>query len=112
MPGFDRTGPWGEGPRTGGARGYCNPAQSGPRPPMYRPGRGRGRGHRNMYWATGLTGWMRSGQFRPEGFPFTASYTKEQEVALLKEQAAFLKDELGVIDSRLRDLESEGKSVD
>ena len=26
MPGFDRTGPMGAGPMTGGARGLCNPA--------------------------------------------------------------------------------------
>ena len=25
MPGFDGTGPAGRGPRTGGARGWCNP---------------------------------------------------------------------------------------
>jgi len=25
MPGFDRTGPRGMGPMTGGARGHCNP---------------------------------------------------------------------------------------
>lgn len=25
MPGFDRTGPMGEGPRTGGGFGYCGP---------------------------------------------------------------------------------------
>ena len=29
MPGFDGTGPWGTGPRTGGARGFC---QTGKRP--------------------------------------------------------------------------------
>ena len=25
MPGFDRTGPMGMGPRTGGGRGFCQP---------------------------------------------------------------------------------------
>ena len=29
MPGFDRTGPMGAGPMTGGARGLCNPATAG-----------------------------------------------------------------------------------
>ena len=54
MPGFDRTGPSGMGPMTGGARGYCNPSQAayGPAPSWepgysgagFRLGMGRGRG--------------------------------------------------------------------
>lgn len=39
MPGFDRTGPRGQGPRTGGGRGYC-----GPDPNPGAPLRGVGRG--------------------------------------------------------------------
>ncbi len=57
MPGFDGTGPMGQGPLTGGRRGYCAgavPGQWG--------GRGGGRGWRNQYYATGLTGWQRQGQ--------------------------------------------------
>ena len=88
MPGFDKTGPMGMGPMTGGARGLCNPyrrpsARMGSMP-WLGGGRGRGRGHRNMYWETGLPGWMRSEQFRREGLPFTAPYSKEQEMDLLK----------------------------
>jgi hypothetical protein len=41
MPGFDRTGPQGAGPMTGGRRGFCNPA-SGDIQPAY--GRGYGYG--------------------------------------------------------------------
>ncbi len=85
MPGFDRTGPSGMGPMTGGGRGYCNPSQAayGPAPawergyssagyglgfgrgrgfgrgfrPGYRMGRGSGRGfgQRGAYPARG--GW-------------------------------------------------------
>ena len=29
MPGFDRSGPMGAGPMTGGRRGLCNPANTG-----------------------------------------------------------------------------------
>ncbi|MFC1535149.1 DUF5320 domain-containing protein, partial [Thermodesulfobacteriota bacterium] len=98
MPGFDRTGPMGMGPMTGGARGFCDPysrtsARTGSMP-WLRGGRGRGRGYRNMYWATGLPGWMRSGQSRREGLPFPAPYSKEQEMDLLKEHAAFVRSEL------------------
>ena len=68
MPGFDRTGPMGAGPMTGGARGYCNPATAGTMPAIaggygygrglglrrgfrgvFGPGRGRGRGFGRGY---------------------------------------------------------------
>lgn len=39
MPGFSGTGPHGEGPMTGGGRGFCNPARTG-----YGAGYGRGFG--------------------------------------------------------------------
>ncbi len=41
MPGFDRTGPIGSKPMTGGQRGYCNPAMRR-RLPAGRLGFGRG----------------------------------------------------------------------
>jgi hypothetical protein len=41
MPGFDRSGPQGAGPMTGGRRGFCNPA-AGDIQPVY--GRGFGYG--------------------------------------------------------------------
>ena len=113
MPGFDGTGPMGMGAMTGGVRGFCNPSgrDFGRQGPMSRPGwgGGRGRGYRNRYWATGLPGWMRSGPTGPTGSPFAAPYTREQEMNSLKDQAAFLKDELDAINSRLRDIEPEGK---
>lgn len=80
-------------------------------------GGGRGRGYRHWYRATGLPGWMRFGQVGPLGYPGgyqwgyppVSPYTKEQETEFLKGQAAPLKEELDAIDSRLRDLESEGQ---
>ena len=39
MPGLDRTGPFGEGPMTGGRRGYC----AGAYPPPLRRGAGNRR---------------------------------------------------------------------
>lgn len=60
MPGFDGTGPNGQGAMTGGGRGrrsgrgFCN------------GGRGSGRGWRNCFHVTGLPGWMRD-QARKEG---------------------------------------------
>jgi hypothetical protein len=43
----------GQGPLTGGRRGFC----AGATP---YPGRGGGRGWRNQFYATGLTGWQRA----------------------------------------------------
>ncbi|HUW57233.1 MAG TPA: DUF5320 domain-containing protein, partial [Planctomycetota bacterium] len=75
MPGGDRTGPMGMGPMTGRAAGYCAgygvPGTMNAVPGRGFPGwgrgfgawgrgRGRGRGWRNWYWATGLTGWQRA----------------------------------------------------
>ena len=115
MPGFDGTGPMGMGSMTGGARGFCNPYGRsfgrGGIAPWSGWARGRGRGYRHMYWATGRPGWMRFGPADYESTPFPAPYTKDQEVAFLKDQAIGLEEELKVIDSRLRELESEDKTV-
>lgn len=48
MPGLDGTGPRGQGALTGGGRGRCG------------GGYGAGRGFRNQYYASGLTGWQRA----------------------------------------------------
>ena len=55
MPGRDGTGPPGQDPLTGGRWGSC--AGGAPF-----PGRGGGRGRRNQFYATGLTGWERAAQ--------------------------------------------------
>lgn len=57
MPGFDGTGPAGQGPMTGRGMGYCGPSGN---PGYARPlglgfrrgwgGRGRGRGFRNRFF--------------------------------------------------------------
>jgi Family of unknown function (DUF5320) len=55
MPGRDGTGPMGHGSLTGGRRGWCAGDATG-------AGRGGGRGRRNQFYATGLTGWQRAAQ--------------------------------------------------
>ena len=55
MPGRDGTGPIGYDPTTGGRRRFC----AGAAPSS---GRARGRGRRNQFYATGLTGWERAAQ--------------------------------------------------
>ena len=106
MPGFDRTGPMGAGPMTGGARGHCNPHTRSFAGRGFGAGSGnmRGRGFRNMFWATGLPGWARAGTggYRASTY---GQYSREQEID-------FLKDELSSINSRLQELESEANAVD
>ena len=55
MPGRDGTGPMGYGPMTGGRPGLCGDSAIPSR-------RGGGRGWRNQFYATGLTGWQRVAQ--------------------------------------------------
>ncbi|MBN2550664.1 MAG: DUF5320 domain-containing protein [Anaerolineales bacterium] len=100
MPGGDRTGPAGAGPRTGRGMGYC----SGYNQPgfanqalAFRGGfgygrGGGGRGWRNRFYATGIPGW--------------AAPTSEQEAANLKAQADLLQSQLDAIQKRIEELKS------
>jgi len=121
MPRGDRTGPGGMGPMTGRAAGYC----AGYDAPGFASafgGRGMGRGgfgrgggrfgRRNMYYATGVPGWMRYG---PQG-PAAANAwgpapvaTPQNEVAALRQQAEFLQQSLEEINKRLEELAAEEK---
>jgi len=110
MPGFDGTGPLGQGPRTGGGRGYCPPvagAYYGGAPVVYGVGRGgrprgggRGRtfgGGRGWYWRACMP-------YSPAPAP---QITKEQEIEWLKEQSQMLQDQLNQINTRIEELVSE-----
>jgi hypothetical protein len=64
-----------------------------------------------MYWETGLPRWARrrsdwSGPYREP------SYSQENEVRMLKEEAAVLKDDLNAIERRMNELEAEKKPDD
>jgi hypothetical protein len=100
MPGGDRTGPLGAGPRSGRGMGFC----SGYDRPGFvnlassfrgRLGFGRGgggRGWRHRTFATGVPGW--------------AATTTEQETADVKAQADWLKGQLDAIQKRIEELTS------
>ena len=109
MPGFDGTGPMGQGPMTGGGRGYCampvNIAGGRPFGKGAFYGRGGGRGWRNCFYATGLPGWMRAQRGMQAFGGFDRTVSKEDELVTLKSQAAYLKDELDAIQTRVQDLE-------
>jgi hypothetical protein len=120
MPGGDRTGPWGQGPMTGRAAGYCAgygvPGYTNPIPGyggggrgfFGRGGRGGGRGWRNWYYATGLPGWARAGWNRPAwgpGFPLPPEHVPESELDTLKAQADYYREALDDITRRIEQLE-------
>jgi|LSQX01.3.fsa_nt_gb hypothetical protein len=99
MPGFDGTGPAGAGPMSGGGRGWCAvPLTRGQWPA--RPAGCWGRGHRWMYHATGLPGWMRFGADVSATTP-----PAPDERAMLQAQADRLRAELDAITARLAALD-------
>ena len=88
MPGGDGTGPMKMGSMTGGGRGYCVAPVPEIRTRLFGRrflGGGRGRGFRNQYYATDLPFWARGGD----------------ESEMLKEETAFLEEELSAIQERL-----------
>ena len=98
MPGRDRTGPLGAGPRTGRGMGYCSgydlPGYASQTTGVYSRlglgGRGAGRGWRNRFYATGIPGWV--------------APSPEQETTGLKAQADSLKAQLEAIQKRIEEL--------
>ena len=82
MPGFDGTGPRGQGAMTGGGRGYCAVElnSTGVRPMSGRNfyGRSGGHGHRNCFNATGLSGWVRAQRGMQAFGGFGCSISKEK----------------------------------
>ena len=126
MPGGDGTGPVGMGPMTGRAAGFCagydmpgyaNPV--GGRGFWGRGARGGGRGWRNQFFASGMTGWQRAALGlgaawgahwllrRGAPAPYGVAPTREQEMEALKAQAENLQDTLESIQKRMADLQSE-----
>ena len=113
MPGGDRTGPMGMGPRTGRGAGYCGGAGGAPSGSGFisrmggaflGQGRGRGgRGWRNMFHATGLPGWMRSG---PAGVASATAEASRAEKQSLQDQVETLQSQLDEVKRRLAQSEA------
>lgn len=120
MPGGDGTGPAGMGPMTGRAAGFCAgygmPGYMNPVPGRGFWGRcngwaqGGGRGRRNWFHATGLTGWPRAGYGYPAfgGGPYAVP---EQEVEMLKGQAQYFENALADIKKRIDGLKSKANQA-
>lgn len=132
MPGGDRTGPLGLGPRTGRAAGYCAgygmPGYMNPIPGRgsgyWGWGRGRGggwgggRGWRHGYYATGLTGWQRgvrgAGWSVPPPYPVpcdAAVLTPEQEIDLLQADLRCLEQSAERIRRRIDELSAKTQAT-
>jgi hypothetical protein len=122
MPFGDRTGPFGLGPRTGRAMGYCagfpGPGSMNPIPGRgwFEFGRGfgcfgRGRGWRNRFWATGSPGWARAGSgygyipFTGAEYSLRPEFTAKDEIDILKDKADFFRQQLDEIQKRISTLE-------
>ncbi|MEW6671210.1 MAG: DUF5320 domain-containing protein [Thermodesulfobacteriota bacterium] len=113
MPGFNRTGPVGAGPMTGGRRGFCNPATVGFLPFYGGYGYGRGlamrRGFRGGYGTGPGRGFGRGyGWYPPTAAPFyppVYPMGATSEIDRLKEQANYMKDSLDEINRRIDALE-------
>lgn len=108
MPGFDRRGPMGAGPMTGGGRGLCAAPYadySGRYPFGYGRGRrmGYGLGFRRGFGARGGrgAGWG-------QGYPVTETYDPyagRSHIDLLKEEAQYMRDTLERLNRQIGDLE-------
>ncbi len=127
MPGGNKTGPAGLGPMTGRGAGYCsgnaapgyasNFGQRGGFGAFGRGFGGGGRGRRNWFYATGLTGWQRANmnmpQYGPTAYstPFTPAITKEQELNEMKNQAEYFEDALADIRKRIDELQAKSNET-
>jgi len=117
MPGGDRTGPMGQGPRAGRAFGYCEGFDSPGFTKGIGGGMGRGMGFgrragfgRGMGWGRGYGYGFHSGAYNQgfvPGYPWTHSISREDEIKLLKNQADALSRSQKDIEKRLGELEKE-----
>lgn len=111
MPFGDGTGPTGVGPMTGRGAGFCA-GYAVPGRDNFAPGRAcrrpGARGWRNRYYATGLTGWQRTGAGWGQAgiFPPDPART-ELELATLEAQAENLARTLEVMREQIRTLEAQ-----
>jgi hypothetical protein len=111
MPGGDRTGPLGQGPRTGRGFGYCTGNDAPGYFRGYCGGRGPGMGYgRGMGRGRGFHAGRGYGFFNPAfsaGYPWMASMSKEDEIRMLKSQVEGLDRSRKAIEKRLEELEKE-----
>ena len=100
MPGFDRTGPRGQGPLTGRGLGNCG-GGSAPRGALINRGlRGSGQGMGRGFWGRGF-GWRRM-----QSIPDNDPRTEYENVSLSREE------EKKILEAELKDIELEKQAVE
>ncbi len=119
MPGGDRTGPAGYGPRTGRGLGYCSgydsPGFTRGAPSSGGFGRGRGRGFGRGFWGRGRGFWRRDYYSDPYYGPvprYRNIYpepSNEEEKSYLEDMVKGLEEELKAIKERLQEISKEKK---
>jgi hypothetical protein len=111
MPRGDGIGPMGMGSMTGRRAGYCagrgSPgfASSGRGPGFGHRGRG-GRGRRNMFHATGLTGWQRTVMNAGQTPTTARAETAQTEKQSLEAGIAAMQAQLDDMKKRLAEIET------
>lgn len=113
MPYGDGTGPRRFGPVTGRQAGFCA-GYAVPGYANFAPGwacrGGGGRGWRNRYYETGLTGWQRAGSsWADSQAPFGAPTTREFGLEALKNQAENLARTLDGIRKQIETIEAQDR---
>jgi len=102
MPRFDRSGPMGTEPMSGGRRGLCNPASADIRTPfMGRYGYGRGMGFGRGF----RRGFCRGFGWCPPVYGSMAPTDQTSEMNMLKAEAESMKNALDTINKRIAELE-------
>ena len=111
MPNRNRTGPLGQGPGTGWGLGGCTideHAKTDNNARHFVCGVGRG----GRPWGGGRGRCFGGGRGRMFGALLPANVTVEQELASLKNQAAFLEEQMSATKSRIKELEKSEKKAD
>jgi hypothetical protein len=121
MPFGDGTGPRGFGPVTGRGAGYCagyTVPDRGNFGPVWDSRGGGGRGWRNRYYETGLTGLQRRGGWGNMKMPVTAPMVpvgvptpmnRELQLSALKAQADSLERTLDAIKRQIETLDTQNE---
>ncbi len=115
MPGGDRTGPRGMGPRTGRAAGFCRgfgaPGSFNRSSDLDSRGGNRGGGRRNRFFQSGGPGgWSNQGG-GAAGMGFAPNVGQEDRVETLRAQAMQMEKTLDMMKQRIRQLETGQKEI-
>ena len=105
MPGFDRTGPQGMGPMTGGGRGLCG--SRGGRTGGYRGFGFRGASPDWPYVGRGRGGYARyayPGFYDAPAYPYSG---RDQDIDELKSQAQAMKEQLAQVEETIKQMSSD-----